>query len=374
MAVFFNLQSQRTALAEQLQELSKEREKAARMKKRAEDVRDRAWILDDTSVNALLIIYTLCNFELRPCVEFLLKIARKRRWPLLGPSVVGATVERIFLKTDAKHVAALVDSDGSSDPIAFRVALPIVENWKVMVWGMRINADQGVAPSSAQLLNQIKVECSGLPASVFAKTTSGRPASAARLWASRFRAAWKIRMGSVRVCDNLPAGEFRRKVCELGLCCARGRHLAVWGEAAASWQWCNFYYEKSDKRILMLNLDETSIECFAGCSKGCVFPGSRRGGQVLRRMPKRQRRKCLTHVAVIANDKVVQKTLPQFVIGNEATFLRRDFAELEAAAGPHVVLIRFAFRSEITGMCLHVFGLLRGRRALGTTSDCLQRY
>ena len=57
-------------------------------------------------------------------------------------------------------------------------------------------------------------------------------------------------------------------------------------------------------------------------------------------LPNNKRRKFLTLVAVIADDPTVQAHMPQFIIGNFHTFLKRDMHALMAAAGEKVVLIR----------------------------------
>ena len=78
-------------------------------------------------------------------------------------------------------------------------------------------------------------------------------------------------------------------------------------------------------------------------------------------LPNNKRRKYLTLVAVITDEPAVQKRMPQFIIGNFHSFLKRDMDLLVAAAGENLVLIRYVMKT--------IYSLLRnslaGRKALG---------
>ena len=112
------------------------------------------------------------------------------------------------------------------------------------------------------------------------------------------------------------------------------------GQVTAAWQWFNFYNAKSGaKQLIKINLDETSIPCYRGRPTGAVF--KRINGRVFdQSLPNSKRRKFLTLVAVITDEPTVQRYMPQFVIGNFHTFLKRDMHLLAAAGGGSVVLIR----------------------------------
>ena len=49
---------------------------------------------------------------------------------------------------------------------------------------------------------------------------------------------------------------------------------------------------------------------------------------------------CPTHVAFIGNKPDIQPLLAQVIVGNEATFLLRDFAALQAAFHLNVHLVK----------------------------------
>ena len=114
-------------------------------------------------------------------------------------------------------------------------------------------------------------------------------------------------------------------------------------QARACWQWSNFYHSAvpAGKRILRLGLDETSIQCYSGRPFGCVFTRAGASDRSLEQhLPKKKRRKCLTLIATVADDDLVQDVLPMFLIGNFNAFLKRDMKLLRDVAGPRVELIR----------------------------------
>ena len=89
-----------------------------------------------------------------------------------------------------------------------------------------------------------------------------------------------------------------------------------------------------------MNLDETSVCLFQGGGKGTVFVQKRRGGEPVQRVSRSKRRSCLTHVGLICDRPDLQPLLPQFVIGNFATFLQRDMDSLRGRCPSNVVLVR----------------------------------
>ena len=121
--------------------------------------------------------------------------------------------------------------------------------------------------------------------------------------------------------------------CALRFCC----------QARACWQWSNFYHSEvpTEKQILRLGLDETSIQCYSGKQFGCVFTSGGAAARSLRQhLPKNKRRKCLTLITTVADDEAIQNVLPMFLIGNFNAFLKRDMTLLRKAVGPRVELIR----------------------------------
>jgi hypothetical protein len=116
-------------------------------------------------------------------------------------------------------------------------------------------------------------------------------------------------------------------------------------QAHAVWQWYNCCAARvpAGKRPLRINLDETSVCLFQGGGKGTIAFKRRRdhpSEEPHERASRAKRRCCLTHVAFICERPELQPLLPQVIVGNQATFLVRDFAALQAAAPRNVHLVR----------------------------------
>ena len=123
----------------------------------------------------------------------------------------------------------------------------------------------------------------------------------------------------------------------------------------AAWQWSNFYSAKANgKKLIKLNLDESSIPCYQGRSRGTVFK-PRKGGVVEHNLPKGKRRKCLTLVSVISDEPSIQKHMPQILIGNCHTFLKREMHLLAASCNDTLILIRCALHACCLRLRAYVF-------------------
>jgi hypothetical protein len=114
-------------------------------------------------------------------------------------------------------------------------------------------------------------------------------------------------------------------------------------EAFASWQWFNHVVGQvpAGKKPLVINLDETAVCLFQGTGRGTVIVGKKRKREEpVQRVNRATRRTNVTHVALICDQPAYQQYLPQFIIGNEHTFLAREMAELQRRCPGHIVLVR----------------------------------
>jgi len=115
-------------------------------------------------------------------------------------------------------------------------------------------------------------------------------------------------------------------------------------QATAVWQWFNHAEQLATAKgrsILRVNLDETSVCLFPGSTAGSVFVSLKRSREgCVQTVAKWKRRCCLTHVGLICDQADIQPQLPQFVVGNERTFLARNMPALRLACPPNVTLVR----------------------------------
>ena len=123
------------------------------------------------------------------------------------------------------------------------------------------------------------------------------------------------------------------------------------------WQWFRFLvaHVPSEKRILRLNLDETSIKFWYQPRLGVRrrVKDRRGGGRFARHASRGQMRRAFTHVAVICDDPVLQRHLPQILIVNERTISARNHSVWRPIPDCAAVL----WRKKI---CLGQQGCVRG--------------
>ena len=130
-------------------------------------------------------------------------------------------------------------------------------------------------------------------------------------------------------------------------------------QARAVWQWWNYIETRAPegKSILRVNMDETSVCLFQGGGKGTVFRGPPAAAPA-QWANRSKRRRCLSHVAFICDRPELQPVMPQVLIGNCATLLRRDWAALLAGCPPNVFLVRQKSSWNNSALCARLVRLL----------------
>ena len=80
--------------------------------------------------------------------------------------------------------------------------------------------------------------------------------------------------------------------------------------------------------------------------------------------PSKRRKKCITLVALVCNDMDVQRSLPQILIGNYHTFLKREVEAVIRECAPNMIVIRH----DGLKLCSRAFVLVcTGSVAVGAT-------
>lgn len=93
------------------------------------------------------------------------------------------------------------------------------------------------------------------------------------------------------------------------------------------------------KKVLRLNLDETSLCLFQGNRKGNVFI-SKKEPSAAQRVSHTTKRTFLSHIGIICDDPLIQPVLPQVILGNARTIPAGQYAALRAGCAAHVFLER----------------------------------
>ena len=173
----------------------------------------RAWTLSSFLLHASLIIYSLSGYTAGPAAKFLLNNGRKRHWPEKREEELEAMVEGLFLEFDLQALTALADVNEPSHPEAMRAALAYVEQWQVVQWTSRLNARQGVAPSTERVLREFARRRLDLPDGVRPKSVGSASDAKARMWLGAWRRRWGGRYGRIRVREHVVVPEMRFKAC-----------------------------------------------------------------------------------------------------------------------------------------------------------------
>ena len=93
------------------------------------------------------------------------------------------------------------------------------------------------------------------------------------------------------------------------------------------------------KKILRLNLDETSLCLFQGKRKGNIFI-TKKEPRAAQRVSLSLQRAYLSHIGIICDDPLIQPLLPQVVLGNGHIIPAGVFAALRAGRAANVFLER----------------------------------
>ena len=94
-------------------------------------------------------------------------------------------------------------------------------------------------------------------------------------------------------------------------------------EAAATWQWNNFLEGQAalDQVVVHINLDETCVKLCPCVPRGAVaIDGGSTKKEALEKEHQASlhaRRSAMTFVCSVCDDTIVQRALPQVIIGNE---------------------------------------------------------
>ena len=121
---------------------------------RREDRAHRStWVLDGAIRNTVPIIYILCDFEELPVSVYLCGVGMCRRWPSMPDGYLLKLTQECFAAADLRELVSLTAVDEPSDATAMQVAMKMLQEWRLMKWGLDLNAN-GVAPSTCDLLRQ----------------------------------------------------------------------------------------------------------------------------------------------------------------------------------------------------------------------------
>ena len=123
------------------------------------------------------------------------------------------------------------------------------------------------------------------------------------------------------------------------------RYIKLNAKALVFWQWCNHLASKcpAGKKLVWINMDETSVALYNGVGKGNVFfSRSRRGEgpEPAQRIDKSMLRTNLTMISFCRSEPALQVIMPHIIIGDCHTFKAGEFLELLNNTPTNVYLLR----------------------------------
>ena len=131
--------------------------------------------------------------------------------------------------------------------------------------------------------------------------------------------------------------------CSLQVLPLRSRSLL---KAGAVWRWYRSLLRlvPPGKRVLRVNMDETSVAAFHGHERGNVIRWQKRGRDAepepITWADRKRRRTAFTHAAFICDDTAIQPLLPQLLLANESCLTKRDLDTILEDCPPNVYVKR----------------------------------
>ena len=176
---------------------------------------DAHWKLSEFLKRVALILLVTAEHDPAAAATFLAQQAARRRWGPKPEAEVRRLVEDLFMEPDLEDLAGLCDAANSSHPDCMRAAMGFWQEWSLSVWVEGANVRQGVAPSTAAVLDQHERQRQAIPAEARPLARGVVAQSRAKSWASRWRKRFGLRHGSVPACDIPPVQEMREKAWRL---------------------------------------------------------------------------------------------------------------------------------------------------------------
>ena len=204
-----DISKRKQEIAAALAQTNRELKAAQRQQKSRGEAAARAWKLPTLLAHALLIIYQLADSA--AAVKYLVNYSRKRHWPQKPEDEVKSMVEDVFLEADVGFLASLADMENPADAEAMRLALPYIEQRRLVVWATGLNEQHGLAPSTEAVLQRLEQSRARIPERARPPYQGIVADNRGRKWAQQFRRRWGARHGSMKVRDVVPLPELRDK-------------------------------------------------------------------------------------------------------------------------------------------------------------------
>ena len=298
----------------------------------------RDWVLKEDMRAIAICIYILAKQELEPLVAYLKGVGRMWHFSNLEDDELAFFAVDLVSHASDYEMHAFTNPALTPFPESLVKAHSLVHAWRAKAWTSKQNLD-GHNLASPVIHMHAERELKRIPPAVRPDSWGPPSTNRSKMVMARLRRKYNGRFG------QLPM------VCELGREEMRAKAFAVW-------QWYNYYYSQrpSGKAILHINWDETAICLHQSDKKGNIFLA--KGHDAVQRVSHGARRAYLTHVALICDNPLIQKSLPQIVICNEKTLPAKMHAALQEHLGENIILLRRKSAWVNAETCLDILRLI----------------
>ena len=158
--------------------------------------------------DARLVILFMYAMVSQPRPAILVYLRRRRRSSATDAMLLRAAEDVLLATSEAQFQALMQDE---SEWVAQRsIARRMLAEQALYEWCKQAN-ENGVAPSTLELLREAQRHRCDLPSSAFSTDCAGRMKSAARVWANSWRRRWRVRLGVIKGADVLTREELLQK-------------------------------------------------------------------------------------------------------------------------------------------------------------------
>ena len=193
-----------------LRPLLKKARNAAAWQARA---RSRVWVIAGRRRIVTLTLYVMTQAETAATLKYMQRLGRQNCWPDKSDAELLGLLRDLLQATDEAELESLDDEARAPDLEAMTSAVKFLQRWSVSVWVAMQNRRNGVAPSSAAVLDKFEAHRAALPIEIRPPPLGSAFSSSARKELTRWRRCWGGRLGSIPTSDEPPLQDMRDKAC-----------------------------------------------------------------------------------------------------------------------------------------------------------------
>ena len=195
------LEVQREQVAQQLQELRRQEQRAKRNQRKAVN-RGRPLTsarLSQAHCRQLLRMLYIAELDIDATVTCISHAAHPPPWSGWDHAQRRELLEGVMAQRTVVEVAAWADPANAANRRALLYLWNLWAEYRAAEWVQETNRTRGVAPSSERVLAEVRAHLRTAPAALRHHLLRGRSINAKRKWMQRWRKTWRGSMGTLAV-------------------------------------------------------------------------------------------------------------------------------------------------------------------------------